>query len=196
MKHTLPLALALTLVLAVAAAASTESFADQRAALAARVTTTVGDATNARIAPLVSEAQQRIIDAVRDVGAHQQTPMQILTFGQKMTLRRGRRAHTDPQLDLSDDQRNALDAYMRAVTDAALPIVRDDGRKIEALLMPAQRAALDTLRLQARDAMRALPAAAGLPDIAGALTDDGLANAGGFVVLVEIDPKALIAALR
>jgi hypothetical protein len=189
MKFMLPPALALALALA----AQSTSFADQRDALAARVAATVGDATNARIQPVIDDARQRLIDAVESVDAHQQTPLQNLNIGQKLALRRARRAHTDPQLDLREDQCVALDGYVRAVTDAALPIIRDDGAKIEALLTRAQHTELDDMRRRARAGAPAPNP--GLPNIAAALAGVTL-SAGGFVLLVEIDPKALIAALR
>lgn len=183
---------------AVSAAPGT-SFADRHAELAQQVGATLGPAAIARVKPFVDDAQQRLTGALHDVSAHQKSPLQILTFGQKMSLRRARREHTEPQLDLSPDQRAALKSYAAAVVAAVVPIVRDDAAKIDALLTPEQRAALDTLRMETRSELRALPAHddAALTDIGGSIADDGLATGGGLVLLAEIDPKALMmSALR
>jgi hypothetical protein len=194
-----PLLLALTLASSgIAVASAAQTFQVRRDALATQVNGAVGPDAGARMKPLVNDAQNRIIGAVRDVGTRQKSPLDILNFGQKMALRRARRTHTEPQLDLTPDQRSAITAYIGAVAAAVAPIVRDDGTKIGLLLTPQQRSAIDALRLQARAAVQMLPAPAadGMPDLADAFIDSGFADAGSFVLLVEIDPNVIASALR
>jgi hypothetical protein len=177
-----------------ATAAPGSSLADLHADLAQQVGSALGPATIARIKPLADDAQKRISVALHDVGAHQQSPMQILTFGQKMSLRRARLDHTEPQLDLSSEQRSALANYAAAVTAAVAPIFRNEAAKIDVLLTPEQRSALDAVRARALGEIRALPSRSSdaLPDVSAMIADDGLATNGGLVLLAEIDPRALM----
>jgi predicted secreted protein len=185
-------AVSIVAILPAYANANDVSFQDRRSDLAGQIAMILGPETVKRTQPFVADAEQRVIDAIQTVDAANETPMQILDLRQKIALRRARRTHEMPSLELRSDQRRALDRYFGAMISAVEPIVRDDGHAIEVQLSPDQRHRIDQLRVTVDRVPRPAIAA----ELTGPLVDVGLASAGRFVLLVSVDPKALVEALR
>ena len=181
---------------AVTAPAGANDVADVRRDAMAQIATIAGDAAVSRTAPYVDDAVARIVVVVRAVDARDRRPRDILDRRQKFALLTAGAAA--PDLRLRPDQRDALDAYARDVATAVRPIVDDDGRRIEALFAPNDVVRLAALRDRTLERIRThTPLATGLPNAATFLASESAPIApGAFVLLVEIDPRRVAAAVR
>jgi hypothetical protein len=193
-----PFVVALVALIAGTARAATGGFAAIRSELGSQVGTIVGPSGAAKVRPFVDDATARIERAVRTVASTDEPPRRILTMSQKIAFFRSRASGSEPDIQLSSDQREKLQTYARDVARSVLPIVRDDGDKIQQTLSPQQIAALADLRSKTLERLKAnAPETSILPDTMSLLVGDGeVLSPGAFVLIVNLDPQRIVQGSR